>query len=409
MDRAPPGVRGGRVNSPPRRRRWPSYGVHAGVLGGVVLGGVVVVVVLGAMAIGPRSGGGAGGWQFLAAGWQYIVNLAAPRTRQGGIEHGVYFGWASSRGGTMRLGGAVCSPDDPVVAVVIPGRNAPWTLGATEVFTEHADVGLPERVATLTLAADSSRLTRFEEAAAEATTIPRSAAERATLPSSRDMTFHHLVARCRSGAETRVGVGSARWLLLPREAADGPDLGVRIVASRSAPHLGVLAAMVVTNEGREPVTLSRVTYAPTAAATGRVRAAAGTAEQFAGWRQLVTGHGAGPGAGLDSSAVDPNELTPWHAAYQSPDDPRAMRERPSDDLRLRLEPGEVAMIVIDQDSLVTTRGKRRVILYPVLTITRGELAQRNAYLLGSPLPAVGWTPPRVGWTSPRMRARLDAP
>jgi len=374
--------------------------VLGGVLGGVVLGGVVVVVVLGAIAIGPRSGGGAGGWEFLAAGWHYIANLTAPRTRQGGIEHGVYFGWASSRGGTMRLGGAVCSPDDPVVAVVIPGRNAPWTLGATEVFTEHADVGLPERVATLTLAPDPSRLTRVDEAAAGAATSPRSAAERATLQSSRDITFHHLMARCRSGAEGRVGVGSARWLLLPREAADGPDLGVRIVASRPAPHLGVLAAMVVANEGREPVTLSSVTYAPTAAATGRVRAAAGTAEQLDGWRRLVTGPGAGPGLG--TGAVDPSELTPWHAAFQSPDDPRAMRERPSDDLRLRLDPGEVAMIVIDQDSLVTTRGRRRVILYPVLTITRGELAQRTTYLLGSPLPA-------VGWTSPRMRASLAPP
>src|SRR5690606_21781354 len=125
----------------------------------------------------------------------------------------------------------------------------------------------------------------------------------------------------------------------------------------------VLAALVVANEGNDPVILARVTYAPTGTATGRVRAAAGGTAQLAAWRWRSTGPGNG--------AVDPAGLTPWHAAYQSPSDPRAMRVRSADALDLPLAPGEVAMIVIDQDSLATTRPPRRVILYPVLSVASG--------------------------------------
>ncbi|MFO7544358.1 MAG: hypothetical protein R6W77_02575 [Trueperaceae bacterium] len=318
-----------------------------------------------------------------AAAWQRLAEATLPWAARGGIEHGIYFGWASAEGGVLRLAGRVCSADDPVVTVSIPHEDEALTLGTGDVRTEHADLGLPERVAALSLVPTTASLARLTAATAATRKGSPAPAEGVTPPAWHDVTFRSLVARCRSGAETQAGVGIASWLVLPPTPQGEPDTALRVVAARAAPHLGVLAALVVANEGREPVTVARLTYAPDGTATGRVRAAAGTAAQLAGWRWLATGPGNG--------AVDPAGLTPWHAAYQSPEDPRAMRARSAEALGLSLAPGEVAMIVIDQGSLAAARPPRRVILYPVLSVTNGTGTTRSVLFVGSPLPAVGWT------------------
>ena len=381
------------MNRPPHRWR---RGLAAGVLAVLPL-----LAGVGAMVLRP---------EVATAAWQGLARNALPWTVRGGIEHGIYFGWASLEDGILRLAGHVCSADNPVVTVAIPLAGETLTLGAGDVRTEHADLGLPERVAALSLQPREASLRRLRaaavathgatDAALDTTPDATHAATPDTTPDTtrlhpRETTFRHLVARCRGGAETRAGVGIATWMVLPAPPLNEPASTVRVVAARSAPHLGVLAALVVANEGNDPVILARVTYAPTGTATGRVRAAAGSTAQLAAWRWRSTGPGNG--------AVDPAGLTPWHAAFQSPSDPRAMRLRSADALDLPLGPGEVAMIVIDQDSLTAAHPPRRVILYPVLSVTSGDGGStsgstgsstgttRTVRFVASPLPAVGWT------------------
>lgn len=303
-----------------------------------------------------------------------------------GFEPGVYFGWARAEGlaasdggaaaaaGVLRFAGWACPDDDPAVTLTIPAAPTPIRLSRSEIVTEHADLDLPQRVPGTSLT---------------------------PAPAPREgpgVSFRRVLARCRSGAERWWDVGRAHLAYLPGGAGIAWPLGVRIVASEPAPARGVLAALTIANDGDQAVTLTRVAYAPEAAATGRVRAAAGSRAQAAAWRWVVMGPGNG--------AVDPATLTPWHRAYQSPDDAGALRTRSADDVALALAPGDVALIVIDHASLVPTRRPLRAILHPVLFVAASDDPARAA-AVGSPLAAVGWTPSTtsgarsIGSASPR--------
>src|SRR5690606_32697911 len=89
-----------------RPRRWPR-GSAAGLL--AVL--VAFLAAAGTLLLRPDAA---------EATWQRLAQIALPWDVRGGIEHGIYFGWASSERGLLQLAGQVCSPEDPVVTVVIP-------------------------------------------------------------------------------------------------------------------------------------------------------------------------------------------------------------------------------------------------------------------------------------------------
>jgi len=126
--------------------------------------------------------------------------------------------------------------------------------------------------------------------------------------------------------------------------------------------------LVVSNDGDETLVLHSLRYAPRGSTTGTVVAAAGDRSKVAGWLGAVLRAPAGrPLAGT----VEPASLTPWDAAFQAPYDPGALRTRNADDLDLLLQPGDMALIALDQRALARTVVSRPVLLYPVLAYASG--------------------------------------
>lgn len=290
------------------------------------------------------------------------------------VGTGVYFGWAHANGtdGRFQLLADACvdpvAERHPLLEVALTNRDGTLLLEPPAVQVSRPDLvfGAPVTVYSFDPAA-------FADA-------PGSVRHDA-LP-LRTVALDRLVVRCRDHAEVTIRLGSAAVMLLDAAPADALTVSQR----RVPPATEALGILVISNDAEHPVTLRSLTYASGRASTGSVRGAAGEPAYLPLWLaeaygspQVPTATGpASPGG--DGAArttrplagtVDPASLTPWDAAYLDPDDPRALRERRADRLDLSMQPGDVAVIVVDQRALRRTLVQRPALLYPVIGYTLG--------------------------------------
>lgn len=265
------------------------------------------------------------------------------------LSHGSYQGWSDGESGSLVLYGHACSEDDPPVALSLTAAGRTVTVERGAFRTVEADLGTPYAMPLTLIAAHLP---------------PGDYAPSAT-------------ARCRSGTEAHHALGAVRIVAQP---PNGAGLSATL---RLAPVVGVAAELVVYNPGPGAVTLRAVEYAPAWAAAGEVLGAAGRREMIYGWRE-ATWPVALPGRGGTEEA----ELTPWHFAYQAPDDPRALRSRDPRALDLRLRGGEYAFLLLDQRSFRPTRPMRPAIFHPLVRYET-ETGRLDGVLVREPV-AVGW-------------------
>lgn len=285
------------------------------------------------------------------------------------LSTGVYYGWTDGRAGLFQVLGAPCpealGTRDAVVAASL-GRGSTVTHFRPPAVAATAEPFVfAQAVPVLSFAAG-----------AMATFASTGRSQQARSPDGPDEALlSRLTVTCRSHAAATARLGSAAVALLPASAPLGDPSGDRPPASGLAvtsrllpPASDLLGVLVVSNDGDETLVLHSLRYAPRGSTTGTVVAAAGDRSKVAGWLGAVLRAPAGrPLAGT----VEPASLTPWDAAFQAPYDPGALRTRNADDLDLLLQPGDMALIALDQRALARTVVSRPVLLYPVLAYASG--------------------------------------
>ena len=284
-----------------------------------------------------------------------LTAVAATRSRPS-LATGVYYGWTDGHTGLFQVLGDACPAAPGAHAAVVA---AYLTRGTTLVELR------PPAVAT------AAEPLVFGEAVPVLSFAPRAlgalvggGSERGTEQGYAETALTRLMVGCRSHAAAGARLGSAALALVPSTgAAVNAAGGVGVTARRVPPASGLLGVLVLSNDSGEPLVVRALRYAPRGAATGIVLAAAGERSMVAAWLGAVFG---APAAHSLVGTLDPTVLTPWDAAYQAPAEPGALRERSADDLDLRLLPGDMALIAIDQRALARTLVPRPALLYPVL-------------------------------------------
>jgi len=305
------------------------------------------------------------------------------------LPAGVYFGWTDGHGGRFQVLGEAC-PDSPVGADAVVSAS----LSRGSDLVEFRPPAVADTPAPLAFAAAVPVLS-FEPGALAA--LLGGAADE---PTGHDgdlveMPLSRLTVRCRSHAESsaRLGGAAVAFIHPPHSvaAAAGSGTGIGVTSRRVPPAAELLGVLVLGNDADEAITLRSLRIAPRRASTGSVMAAAGDRALVASWLGAVSGARATrPLAGTS----DPAALTPWDAAYQNPQDPRALRERSADHLDLRLRPGEMAVIVVGERALARTLLSRPALLYPVLGYAEGTAGSDGAETVwvGLTTPLFGATP-----------------
>lgn len=276
------------------------------------------------------------------------VTMAASRPADGRWPpSGVYFGWASASDLRLQLLGHTCPAPDGArwLAAELPAGGS---LGLRQV---NADLGLPL------------------EAAAMLIDDPGNSGH-GTGPTR----FGSLSYACRSGSSGRVSIGSAELTNVPGVAS-----ALTLVTRAADPYDRLVGRLLVSNSGSNALVLEAVEYAPRELATLTVRAAAGSRAQV-----MAIESGVAP---LVDGAQLPPPPSRWDAGHLPPTDPRSLRPRSADDLDLRLDPGETALILVEASSLRRTATPRRLILYPVVTVREVVSGARHS---------AGFTAPLVG-------------
>lgn len=271
------------------------------------------------------------------------------------LAAGVYFGWSDGADGELYLYGEGCGPAEagdavrqveltgPTGAITVPGTATEQLWGALDRVKLHPYLKL-------------------------------------TVVTERTMEFDRVAIRCRSGVEAvaRVAAQVIRTPT-PERASLDPSSPLGGSDPVSLPDVGLVAEYSFVTRS-DPLTLVSFAGVPPWASTGLVTAAAGQPAAKGVWLTIVRPGGyAGPGY--------ITETHPWSAAYQAPDDPRALRQRPGEGLDLRLGPAEAGILVVDGASFVTTPHPKPALLTPLIQYSTDS----RAGVVVSPL-VFGWTP-----------------
>lgn len=256
------------------------------------------------------------------------------------LSGGSYLGWTDGATGNLTLYGHACRPADPPAGMLltVAGREVP--VAADAIHTSDLDVGTYFPVP----------VTRVEAALPAGDYAPVA------------------TVRCRSGAESRHQLGALRIVEL------APNRAGLLVDVWAAPLTGIYAYVFLMNPGPEAVTVTRVDYAPTAAATGEVLAYAPPEGVVARLEHVVADRDV-----LERLSADP------HAA----DLPATWPTAAAADLALRLPAGGTAIVVIHSGSFHATRPRLPTLFHPVVGYelddgTRGAVTSTRRT-------AAGWT------------------
>lgn len=292
---------------------------------------------------------------------------------------GVYFGWSDGVRGELHLYGEGCSAGQ--------GTGAGDVVELTLTGRDGVVVVPPDAVAQLWTELDRARA------------HPHLRLEVVT---ERTMEFDRAHLRCRDGTEASARLLATVHHVEPSELAWPPaaaPLAVDPVLTASVtlppeaearaiidgpsslPGAGKIAELTLA-AGSETLTALAILYAPRRAASGEVLAAAGQAATLPYWRNAAAAQGA-PWVSRPALPA----LTAWHAAYQAPNDPRALGVRPSADLGLPLAAGEFGALFLYPSAFRTTPTPRPVLLKPLLELDQGG---HRATVVTSGL-AFGWT------------------
>lgn len=252
------------------------------------------------------------------------------------LRSGAYFGYTDGRSGELNLYGEGCGLSGPA-SLQLSGPTGTVRLNARSLEQE------------LTTTNDTTSHPHI----------------RAVMPATGTLTFDTATLRCRDGLET-----SARIAATLLEAA---PLGALLVGPNAAPYTPHLithpgahhAAELTIATGNTALEITRIEYAPNAAATGLVLAATGHPAMVPLWRTL------GRPEGL-AKPLNPAALTPWDSAYQHPSETGYLSERPAAALNLKIPPAAAGMLIITRSSFRATPHSRPIISRPLLIIRQNE-------------------------------------
>lgn len=258
---------------------------------------------------------------------------------QSGLSAGSYLGWTDGAAGGLTLYGHACTPADPPVGVSLAVAGREVRLGADAIATLELDIGTyyPAPVTRLSGALPAGDY-------APAATV-----------------------RCRSGAEARHPLGAVRV------AQVAPNPAGLLIDAWAAPLVGVYSHVALLNPGPDAVTLTRLEYAPAAAATSVVLAYLAPAGSVARLEDVV-----GDGELLERLAADPHGLEPvvWPAASAR-------------DLALRLPAGGSVLLIVHAASFHATQPRLPALFHPAVSYELDDGTQGG--VTATARLSAGWT------------------